>query len=299
MRHFISLSTSIFLAVALSACASTNIRQSAAKVNLQQLLSGEQMDTSSRQNLSQTTLLQAQKDLEKGQVRSALKNANLALRFDPTSIKAKELAGKAKIANGNYQAGVDDFSQLTISHPTPENFQFLGISHYYLGSHDAAATAFRQALEGDDRLWRAAVMLARIESKQGNYLAADALFALATAHSGQTAAVYDHIGHSYVEREAWPEALEAFEKAQIFSSDAVGRHDQYRLAMAQSGKLSLVLKKASLSETARLYRALGEAALKKGDKLKAVEHLKKAQLNFPQFDEKTQDLLQSAINLPG
>lgn len=294
-----SINTIVIISVwGLSACASTLPSQNVNNPRLEALLSGTTQQ-SDKIALAEKTVMQAKSDLEYGRIKSALKHANLALRFDPDYKEAKLLVGKALIANGQYKEGADTLTQLAALNPNSENLEYLGISQYYLGDYHGAEISLSHSLAEDSNLWRPAVLLARIKSSQKDFTAADAFFKQAALLSDNAAAVYDHMGHSYVEREVWQEAVNAFNMAYVESNGTVGHHDSYRFAMAQSGDLSKVLNEATASETARLYRDMGNAALLKGDKLKAVENLKKAQVNFLRYDEKTQELMQRAINLPG
>ena len=148
-------------------------------------------------------------------------------------------------------------------------------------------------------MWLSSILLARIESRSGNLQAAEKLFASSLSQSSSPEIIYEHMGQSYSEHKDWAQALSAFKKAQDLSGNSIGNHDQYRLAMAKNGQLNTILKSESSENIARLYRNLGEHELNAGNKLKAVENLKKAQVNFSRHDEKTDQLMHRAINLPG
>ena len=266
-------------------------------IDIESLLKSSEASEVNKELLSASSVKKAENDLENGRVKSSLKYANLALQFDPNSLTAKTIAGKAEIANQNYQIGTQYFSEIIKVNPSSENFQFLGIGLYFTGRTDEAVFALTSAHTGDATLWRASVLLARIKNKQGEIENADALFSTALSYAKMPEVVYEHMGQAYAEREAWPQAVIAFKMAQSLSDNQVGRHDEYWFSLAKTNQLNTVLTQAKSNDIARLYRTLGKESLDTGDAIDAIENFKKAQSHFSRYDKMTDQLMKRALNL--
>lgn len=286
----------LILLLGLSACASTG-QKDYRDPNMASLLSGEKLSDVEREKLTLATIQRVEFALEKGKNKSALKYAKLAIRFDPEDVLANYALGQAELANQNYTKSSEIFESLKDQIDTADIFQYVGVSAYHLNQKQKAKIELETALSRDPSLWRAATILARIENSESRYEAADQYFDNAVEQSLSSAFVHDHRGHAFVERKDWARAVAAFEEAQSTSNKSYGYHDDYRFALAKSGKISLVLNESTSDEVSRLYRGLGEDALQSGRKLDAIDYLKKAQAYSSRYDDKVDKLLKSALLL--
>ncbi len=283
------------LLLSLSACStmSASKQNNYGNITIESLLERGQKDSTTRTVLVKQTIQRASNDLKENKPKSALKHANLALRFNPENPDAQLMAGKAALANQDYQTAIKYLKPLTTQKPEGEVFELLGVSQFFQGDYDAAKQNLRGALERDPDLWRANVILARIENNQGQTELADNLFAEAMNKTDKQALVYDHQGYALKKRGKLTDAVQAFETAQSLSNNVYGNHDTYRLAKAQSGAINSVIQNSTSSELGRLYRSLGREALNSGDKIQAIKFLKKAMMHFPKHDQETADLIGS------
>ena len=295
MRLNLTTLTSVMLAscLALSACNSTP--KNTYSPSLQDLVNKKSLDKADRENILKAAHERSEKELALGNGRAAYHFAEIAERFAPEDYDTQLLLGRTLIAQKKYEEALVRFKRINEQKQKPETLEYQGLAEYFTKRIGAAQNSLEQAISMDDSLWQSAAILGRIYRADRNYSGSDEIFKKAFEHAPDDAPVFDHQGYAFLADNQWSDAVRSFEKAQSLSNNKTGFHSAYRVAKAKSGDMAGALTLASDVESAQLFVDLAKIAMNEGERVEAVQLLKRAKATSPQYNAEIEQLLTAAI----
>jgi len=284
MKHLNVNHIGLILAVTfiLTGCATTfsEHEEKYKNLNLQSLLNPESVSTENKQLLQESLVQRAQKDKITGYTASAIKHAEMALKFAPESGEAKLILAESHLQQGDFENAESLFAELLSTAPSEIVHQGYGLSLLGQNKTSEAQTWLNEAVKSNVDLWRSWNGLGIINGISNDWELSEKAYKAGIKAAGHKAVIYNNLGLSYMQQNRLAEAVIVFENAHTVSDkDDMNLH--YRTAVALSGDLEKAENGATDIELAQLYNNLGTKALDGGQNKKAIAYLKKAIAKSP------------------
>lgn len=152
----------------------------------------------------------------------ALVRLNAHLTATPDDVEARHLRALAHGRTGQYDAARQEFTALESLHPQPHAVMSnLGNLEVRAGRPDAAATAYRKALDYKPDFSDAGVNLANLLAGQGQVDAAADLFETVLSHAPTHLGALNGLGNARLRQDRPEDALSAFNRALEVNPGAV------------------------------------------------------------------------------
>lgn len=252
-------------------------------------------DTGKAKQITRHGLLKYQN----GDMENAAAYAEVSLSIDPKNVVARQLAAKTALINGDWKEANEHLYHLPTEALDAEMLGLLGVAYLEQGKVEEARPMLETALLAEPDNWRLALALSEIEYRADNLDAAQSYLERARINSEFKPYMDVQQGNIEFARANYDSALRYFELALRETDGELGDSLNYRLALAQTGRLSQALEGADSERRGLIFRELGRIAIADKRKFDAVRYLKQAQSLFPKHDDETEGLLGDALAIDG
>ena len=291
-RH-VFFSTLSAAALIIGACG-TAPKETVRAPTLQELTGKKDLTDQERDKIVAAALDRATKELHDGNPRAAIHFGKIGTEFDPEDVPTKLLMGKSYIALGDYHNALKVLNSISNKKLNAEASELRGMSYFFIDDFEKAEIDLKHSVDKDPARWQGAAVLGRLAYRAGENEQAGTWFDHALEHSENKKTVYNHMGYAYYDASEWDAAASAFEKVFTPPNPDNPPHLAYRVSNAKSGNLAEALNLASDTEIAEVYRELGRISLEAGNRVEAVDYLRRAKATSPKYDTETERLLNLA-----